>query len=353
MKTLSTTLTHTLKNTLRAAVGVLTAGALGLSLAACGDDTGATVDDDGRYVLNYQGTPGTVSLPELADDLGFFENTALNRVSDTSSGPVAIQNVATGETDFGSAFNGAIAKLRASGSDITAVVDSYGADEETYNGYLVRKDSDIRTGKDLIGRTVGMNTLGAHGEFITREWLRQQGLTPEEIGKVNLVVVEPVNNEEALRTGQIDVGSMSSVFLQHAKESGEYRELFTDKDLFDQFSYGSYVFRDQFIRDSPEAVEDFARGIARAIAWLQTTDRTEVVDRYRTIMEGRDRNEDPALAEYYRSSSIPKRGGVIQPEEFSIWTDWLVRSGDLGDGELDPEDLYTNDFNPYATGELS
>ena len=26
-----------------------------------------------------------------------------------------------------------------------------------------------------------MNTLGAHHEFIVREWLAQQGLTPDEI----------------------------------------------------------------------------------------------------------------------------------------------------------------------------
>ncbi|MGO1526008.1 MAG: ABC transporter substrate-binding protein [Corynebacterium variabile] len=324
-----------------------------LALAGCAGTGGATGLADGRYELKYQGTPGSVNLPELAEDLGYFDNIALNRVSDTSSGPISIQNVATGETDFGSAFNGAIAKLRASGAKITGVVDSYGADAETYNGFLVKKDSDIHTGKDLIGRTIGMNTLGAHAEFITREWLRQQGLTPEEIGKVNLVVVEPVNNEEALRSGQIDVGAVSGPFLQRAAASGDFREIYTDKDLFDEFSYGSWIFRDNFIEKSPDAVADFTQGVARAIRWLQTTDRQTVIDRYKTIMAGRDRDEDPALAEYYRSSSIPKPGGVIQPEEFSIWTDWLVRNGEFHDDEVNPDDLFTNEFNPYATGELT
>ncbi|WP_334143335.1 ABC transporter substrate-binding protein [Corynebacterium nuruki] len=335
-----------MRNLLLAVVSVLA-----LTLAACAGTGGAEVLGDGTYKLRYQGTPGTVALPELADDLGYFEKTSLDRVSDTSSGPISIQNVATGQTDVGSAFNGAVAKLRASGAKITSVVDSYGADEQTYNGFLVRKDSDIHTGRDLIGKTVGMNTLGAHAEFITREWLRQQGLSPDEIAKVNLVVVEPVNNEEALRTGKIDVGAMSSVFLQRATESGDFREIYADKDLFDQFSYGSYIFRDSFIQKSPEAVADFTQGVARAIRWLQTTDRAEVVDRYRNIMASRDRNEDPALADYYRSSSIPKPGGVIQPDEFRIWTDWLVRSGEFKDGDIIPDELYTNEFNPFSQEE--
>ncbi|MGO2801623.1 MAG: ABC transporter substrate-binding protein, partial [Corynebacterium variabile] len=93
-----------------------------LALAGCAGTGGATELADGRYELKYQGTPGSVNLPELAEDLGYFDNIALNRVSDTSSGPISIQNVATGETDFGSAFNGAIAKLRASGAKITGVV---------------------------------------------------------------------------------------------------------------------------------------------------------------------------------------------------------------------------------------
>jgi hypothetical protein len=44
---------------------------------------------------------------------------------------------------------------------------------------------------------------------------------------------------------------------------------------------------------------------------------------------------------------------VIQPEEFSIWTDWLVRNGEFHDDEVNPDDLFTNEFNPYATGELT
>ena len=111
-------------------------------------------------------------------------------------------------------------KLAAGGAPITSVVGYYGADAKTFAGYYVLDDSPIRSARDLIGKKVGMNTLGAHHEFVVREWLAQQGLTPEEIKQVELVVVPPVNTETALRQGQIDVGTMSSVFRETAVERG-------------------------------------------------------------------------------------------------------------------------------------
>ena len=63
-----------------------------------------------------------VTYPELAADLGYFDDVTLQWVGDTTSGPQDIQSAATGQTEFGGAFNGAIVKLAAGGAPITAVV---------------------------------------------------------------------------------------------------------------------------------------------------------------------------------------------------------------------------------------
>ena len=318
-------------------------------LAACGGSSSAA--GGGDTTLEYQGTPGSVQFPELAADLGYFEDVELEWTSDTTSGPTSIQNVATGESDFGSAFNGAVVKLIAAGAPLTSVVDSYGADAKSFTGYYVLEDSDIRTAKDLIGKKVGMNTLGAHHEFITREWLAQQGLTKAEIAKVELTVVPPVNTEQALRKGDIDVGTLSSVFRDSALERGGLRELYADKTLYDEFSYGTYVFRDDFRAKNPDAVADFVQGTARAIRWTQVTPREEVVARFKKIITERERaGEDPELAEFWKSPGVPAAGGVIAEDEIQVWVDWLERNGGLDDGEIDVADVFTNDDNPYANG---
>jgi ABC-type nitrate/sulfonate/bicarbonate transport system substrate-binding protein len=324
--------------------------AIVLCVSACGSSGGAAQSADGKTVLRYQGWSGEVNFHELAQDLGYFQKVKLEWVGDTTSGPQDIQSTATGDIEFGSAFNGAIVKLNAAGAPITSVLSAYGADEGEYTGYYVLENSPIKSARDLIGKKVGMNTLGAHHEFIVREWLAQQGLSPEEIKTVALTVVPPVNTEQALRAGQIDVASLQNIHRESALERGGIRPLFTDKSLFGAFSYGSYVMRDDFIAKNPEAVRDFVQGTARAVRWTQVTPRDQVVARFRDIINNRHRNEDTKTIEYWRSSGIPVPGAVIAERELQTWIDWLVRNGELKESELKANDLYTNEFNPYANG---
>ncbi|MDV7357102.1 ABC transporter substrate-binding protein [Rhodococcus sp. NPDC019627] len=335
-----------LARTLAAAAALLTFA--GLTVACSSDKTVTTAD--GKTVLRYEGTTGQVSFSELAADLGYYQKVELNWIGDTTSGPQSIQNAATGQTDFGGAFNGAVLKLAAADSPVTSVIGYYGSDKETFNGYYVLEDSPIRTARDLIGKKVGMNTLGAHHEFLVREWLAREGLTPDEIKQVELTVVPPVNTEQALRQGQIDVGTLGSVFRDKAVEKGGIRALFTDESIFGSFTYGSLLFRNDFIAKNQEAVADFVQGTARAIRWTQTTPRDQVIAKYKEIITERGRNENTDLVDYWRSPGVAGPGGVITDKEIQTWIDWLVRNGELEDGKLTPADVYTNEYNPYANG---
>jgi ABC-type nitrate/sulfonate/bicarbonate transport system substrate-binding protein len=67
-----------------------------------------------------------VTLPELAEDLGYLGNVKLKWVGNTISGPASIQSAATGATDFGGAFAGAVVKLIEAGAPVTAVINYYG-----------------------------------------------------------------------------------------------------------------------------------------------------------------------------------------------------------------------------------
>lgn len=321
-----------------------------MALVACGGSREASHTADGKTVLRYQGSTGEVTFPELAEDLGYFQKIELDWVGDTTSGPQDIQSAATGDIEFGSAFNGAVVKLNAAGAQIISVLSSYGADEGEYTGYFVLDGSPIRSARDLIGKKVGMNTLGAHHEFLTREWLAEQGLSNDEIKTVTLTVVPPVNTEQALRDGQIDVAALNSIYRETALQRGGIRPLFTDKALFGAFSYGTYVMRKDFVAQNRDAAADFVQGTARAIRWTQITPRDEVVAKFHQIIDKRKRNEDTKSVEYWRSSGLPVPGGVIAERELQTWIDWLVRNGELKDGTLTAHALYTNEFNPYANG---
>lgn len=58
--------------------------------------------------LRYQGRANTVTLPELAQDLGYFGDVKLNWVGNTISGPQDTPAAVAGQTDFGGAIAGDI-----------------------------------------------------------------------------------------------------------------------------------------------------------------------------------------------------------------------------------------------------
>ncbi|MEU1204001.1 ABC transporter substrate-binding protein [Nocardia sp. NPDC005825] len=333
----------------RAVAAAITVTSAAVLLIGCAKtDAGTTAD--GRTVVRYQGSTGQVTAFELAADLGYFTKIDLHWEGDTTSGPANIQAAATKQVEFGSAFNGAVIKLIAGGAPVTSVLSSYGADELNFTGYFVRDDSRITSARDLIGKKVGVNTLGAHHEFITRQWLHDQGLSDAEIKQVQLVVLPPANTEDALRNGQIDVAALGGVFRDTAIGRGGIHPLYTDKDLFGQFDYGTYVFRNDYLKSHADAVADFVQGTARATRWLQVTPRDEVVAKFADIIHKRGRNENTSLLQYYKSSGVPVPGGVVAERELQIWIDWLVRNGELPAGKLAAKDLYTNKDNPYANG---
>lgn len=316
--------------------------------AACG--SAASADKEGATTeLRYQGSVGNVTLPELAQDLGYLGKIKLKWVGNTISGPQDIQSAATGQTDFGGAFNGAIVKLVSAKAPIKAVIGYYGSDKDTYIGYYVKDGSPIKSARDLIGKKIGVNTLGAHLEAALKEYLKRGGLTPAEIKQVQLVVVPPVNTEQALRQGQIDVGALNGILRDKAIDRGGIHPLFKDTELFGDFTAGSYVFRADFLKNNPATVRVFVGGVAKAIEWARSTPRDQVIARFHQIAKKRGRNEDTSALRYFKGYGVAGKGGVIADTEFKTWVDWLKREGELT-RTPEPADLFTNDYNPFKPG---
>ncbi|MFD4132110.1 ABC transporter substrate-binding protein [Streptomyces goshikiensis] len=325
---------------------------LGISAAAVSCGTATAGGGSGKQLkkLKYQGAVGAVTLPELAADLNYLEDLTLDWVGNTISGPQDIQSAATGQTHFGGAFNGAVVKLAASKAQIQAVVSYYGSDQDTYLGYYVLEDSPIRSARDLVGKKVGMNTLGAHAQALLDIYLERSGVSKADAGKVESLVVPPVNTEQALRQKQIQVGVLSGVLRDKALAAGGIRPLFKDHELLGAFSAGTYVMTRRFVKENPDTVRTFTTGVAKAIEWSRTTPREEVVARMTEIVKKRGRNEDTSTLQYWRSYGVAETGGRIADKEFQLWIDWLGERGEIKKGGLKAADLYTNEFNAQGKG---
>lgn len=329
-----------------------------LVLAACSRESAAPSSAAAKSgpevtTLRYQGAVGAVSFPELAESLGYLAPVKLDWIGNTISGPQDIQTVVTGDTDFGTAFNGSIVKLVAAHAPIRAVVGSYGIDEQTWVGFYVLDGSPIKSARDLIGKKIAMNTLGAHTEFVLREYLARSGLSASEQKQVEMIVVPPVNSEQALRQNQVEVATLAGILRDKALERGGLRKLFSDHELYGSFTAGAYVFQDKFLKANPNTVRRFAEATGRAIEWARNTPRDVVRQRLARIIRERGRNEDASLTKYWLSTGIANPNGRIADREFQLWIDWLVKDGELKPGQLKPSDIYTNDYDAPAISTAS
>lgn len=327
---------------LKLATTVLTV--LGLSASALAQEALEVTD------IRYQGSVGTVVWIELAEHLGYLAPLKAKWVGNTISGPQDVQAVVSNDIDIGGAFNGALVKLIVKKAPVKAVLGYYGVDDNTWTGYYVKNDSPIKTARDLLGKKVAMNTLGAHHDFIVREYLERNKITDEEAKQVTFVITPPVTGEQALRQNQVEVTTLGGILRDKALERGGIRPLFTDRDLFGNFTAGSYVLRNKFIEQNPKASKHLVSALARSIEWARTTPPAQVRSTFESIIKARGRAESADAIQYWKSTGIPSVGGVVLDKDLQVWIDWLVKEDIIKAGQVKPSDLYTNALNSYATG---
>lgn len=320
-----------------------------LLLAAGCSRAKATRHPDGFETLSlrYEGNAGVVSVQEIAEDLGYLAPLKLEYVGNNSTGgPHSIQAVVSGDVDFGSSFNGAIVKLVASEAPLKAVVGSYGTDARNFQGTYVLEDSPIRSARELIGKHVSMNTLGAHAEFALREYLARSGLSSKEAKQVTMVALPAANGELALRGKQVEAAVLGTIHRQKALARGGLRQLTSDYEMFGQSTAGATVMSTRFIAENPNTVRRFVEGVGRAHDWLRETPRQQVIARMEQIIKKRKRNEDTSIVQHWSGTGVAAPRGRLNDRDFQVWVDWLVRDGQLTEGQIKAADVYTNGFQP-------
>lgn len=332
-----------------ALVALLMAALLGLtscSAAAGGGDGG-----EEQTTIRYQSYAGAVDAFLLADALGEFEGLTLERVGDITGGPQALQALISKQTDIGgSAFYGAIAQLVGTGAPIKAVVPFYGSNEKSNSKIVALKESGITTAKDLIGKKVAVNTLGANNEAVLDTWFDQEGLTDEEQDQITLVPLPPLNTPEALGKGQVDAAVLSYISYKATVDQYDVVELTNDVEVVGEpYAGGGLTLRNEFIERNPDTTRQLVEGVLKAIEFIETHSTQELFDVYFPYLEKEGYADYiPAIEANFPGTLGLDPKPVIADEDIQRWVDWLDSRGDIDGDELDLSEVYTNEFNPNA-----
>jgi ABC-type nitrate/sulfonate/bicarbonate transport system substrate-binding protein len=333
-----------MKRALQALVAALLAVT---GLSACSAQAGEAT------TIRYQSYAGQVDVLQLADALGYLDGLTLKRVGDVPGGPQSVQALASNQVDISSScFFGAVAQLVANDVPVEAVVSTYGSNDRTSSAIVTLDGSTISDAHDLIGKKVAVNTLGANYDAVLDTWFDQQGLTPDEIKQVTLVPLPPLNKIQALQQHQVDAAAIGSGSLQAAESTGvKLQVLVKDTDVVGSYNGGGFVMRKNFLDDNPETSERLVTGVAKAVRYIESHSRDEVLGVYTTWLKDHGYDDDIEAVEQNWSGTTgvaTADTAASQDGDISIWLDWLGSRGDVDPDEIKQSDVYTNDFNDLA-----
>jgi ABC-type nitrate/sulfonate/bicarbonate transport system substrate-binding protein len=290
-----------------------------------------------EVTLRYLASQGGIAAFELADALGYFEGTGVNfeNLGYASGGPETLIALAGGSVDIGSAATPAVLNAIASGNDFVVAYPTNGVNETVHSTFYVLPDSPIHDIKDIAGKTIAVNTLGAHLDYITREALNSVGLPTDA---ANLIVVPGPQLEQVLRSNQVDVttfGYWQTTFEGAALKNGELRPVFTDYQLTGEIAGGFAVLRRDWVEAHPDQAKEFVKESARALDYSREHPEETKVILAKILAE---RGENPDIAQYFAGFGV-RAGGLPVEHDLQFWIDILTREGKIQQGALEAKAL--------------
>lgn len=287
--------------------------------------------------FRYLASQGGLSAHELAAELGYFDGTGITieNVGYATGGPASLIALASGDVEIGSAATSAVLNSIIGGNDFVAAYPSNGINDEVQSIFYVLEDSPIRDIKDIAGKTVAVNTLGAHLDYTIREALHSVGLPSDA---ANQIVVPGPQLEQVLRSGQVDVsafGYWQTTFEGAAKEKGGLRAIFDDTDVLGEIAGGFIVLRRDFVEKHPEAAKVFVEQSERALDYARENPEETKKIFAKALAE---RGENPDIAQFFRGYGV-RPGGKAVERDLQFWIDVLVREGKLKEGQLSANQL--------------
>ncbi len=298
-----------------------------------------------EVTLRYLASQGGLSPHELAAELGYFDGTGitLENVGYAQGGPASLVALAGGSVEIGSAATAAVLNSIAAGNDFVAAFPSNGINDDAQSIFYVLEDSPIKSIEDLAGKTIAVNTLGAHLDFVVREALHQKGL-PED--SANLIVVPGPQLEQVLRSGQVDVsafGYWQTTFTGAAQKNGGLRAVFDDTDVLGEIAGGFIVLRRDWIEAHPEEAKAFFDGSIKALDYAREHPE-ETKEIFARVLA--ERGENAEVAQYFAGYGV-REGGLPEERDVQFWIDVLERQGAVPKGKLVAKDIL------YVTGDAA
>ncbi|MDR1239377.1 MAG: ABC transporter substrate-binding protein [Treponema sp.] len=323
------------------AAAILTA----LALGGCGGEKSPkTAGQDGRNAEGYfvlrAVNPLNANETPVGHVLGFFreEGIEIEFIGTTEKGVTDFQLLDMKQIDFAaSGHPPELARAILTGAKLKAVASGMVDNPDIpHVRYLVREDSPIKTLDDIVGKKVGLRSVGACQNGYLQYYLKNRGLDPE--GVEFIIFGSPGLAEQSISLGVTDLVAGHPPYAEKVFAAGGVREVARSWDIFHSPGAGVSIrsVREELIEQHPEVVQGLVNALYKTRLWMNAhpEETKDVLAEWIGIEKGDlstfwydpNKNIDPSYIDKWFEIS----------EDLDLWKH----------GDIYPEDIYTNAFVP-------
>jgi NitT/TauT family transport system substrate-binding protein len=342
------------RRTSRSALTVL-ACVLAIVASACGS-AGQSGSGDGRTItfgVSATAPGGNMLQLGIAQVRDYFKEEGITvEPVFLGTGGKVVQALASGKIQIGTSTPDLVLQAAEKGQDVTMFYN-WTAKNVTQIGVL--PDSDIRSMKDLRGRTLGVQDLSAGPAQLAKAAATNAGLDPATDLKL-IAVGTGAPALDALQRGRVDaLTTYDTLFAAMTSGTGKKLRYFQPDGVEDLFA-SSLIASGSWLKDHADTAAGFGRAWAKASVYADANPEAGVrmmFDKYPNSKVGADTGAatKAAMAQFdARRESL--YGGPPPAEQ--TWGEypadavehWVTYAKDYGliHKELDPESVYTNEF---------
>jgi NitT/TauT family transport system substrate-binding protein len=257
----------------RLALMLMVLAASGARASGCGDDGssggGGTPEQPEKVKI------GLIPIADVAPvfvgiEQGYFKDEGIELEPQFAAGGAAITPaVLSGDFDIG--FSNTVSLLIAASKDLPVQIVSQGVLggpdlSKPWADVLIPKGSDIKSPKDLEGKTIAANTLNNICEVTINATLEEKGV---DVSKLKYTEIPFPDMVGALEKGRVDAACVVEPFVSQGKAAG-----MKGIDPFyaataPNLTVAAYFASKQMIESKPELIERFQRAMEKSLTYSQ------------------------------------------------------------------------------------
>lgn len=284
----------------------------------------------------------------LADSLGFFAEEGLDVVvRDFSAGALALQAVQDGAADVCSGAFEHVLRAKVRGQAYRSLV-LQGRAPQLALGVSLRALPAYKDLGDLVGRRIGVSSVGSSTHLAASLVLVRAGVSPRDVAFVG--VGSGASAMNALRSGQVHALCHADPLMTLLEQKADMRivsdlrSLKAAQDLFGgNMPAGCLCAPQAFIQKQPAQAQALVNGIVHALKWLQTAAPADLVKAVPAAYLMGDRGL--YLAAFSRVRETYSTHGLMPEDGPATALRALTRvQPELAEAKVDLARTYTNDF---------